>query len=263
MSDQSYETARVEVDNGVGTITLARPEALNALNLQLKADLAAAIAAIAADERVRVVVLTGEGRAFCAGGDVKEMDAQRSAHEQRARVLKVLQTIALPLARMPKPVVAAVNGPAYGAGFSLALCADVVIASEHAVFSLAFVRVGLIPDLGALYFLPRVVGLNRAKELVFTGAQLTAREAADLGIVNRVVPADEVMSAANELGEELAAGPPVAHALSKRLLDQALHVSLEDMAQLEASAQALAQSAPGHAEGVAAFLDRRKERVGG
>jgi 2-(1,2-epoxy-1,2-dihydrophenyl)acetyl-CoA isomerase len=152
-----------------------------------------------------------------------------------------------------------VNGAAYGAGFSLALCADVVVASEEAVFSLAFVRVGLIPDVLALYFLPRVMGVSRAKELVYTGARLSAQEAADLGIVNRVVPADEVVPAATQLAEELAAGPPVAYALAKRLLDQSLGVTLEEMVQLEAAAQALALSTPDHAEGVAAFLARRTE----
>jgi 2-(1,2-epoxy-1,2-dihydrophenyl)acetyl-CoA isomerase len=258
----TYETVRVDVDAGVGTITLARPEARNALSMQLKHDLAEAIAAVSADETVRAVVLTGDGPAFCAGGDIKEMAAGRSADEYRRRLLKVLETIAVPLARMPKPVIAAVNGNASGAGVSLAVCCDIVVAAESATFALSFVRMGLIPDVTGLYFLPRILGVNKAKELIFTGACLSAREAYEIGLVNRVVADEELVAGTRELARSLAAGPVVSYALSKRLIDQSLHVSLEDMVQLEAFAQAIAFSTPDHVEGAAAFRERRAPRFG-
>jgi 2-(1,2-epoxy-1,2-dihydrophenyl)acetyl-CoA isomerase len=252
-----YETVRVEVEGAVGTIVLARPEARNALSMQLKDELAEAIADVTRDNDIRAVVLTGDGPAFCAGGDIKEMIPDRPGYVYRQRVLRVLEGVALPLARMPKPVIAAVNGYAFGAGVSLAACCDIVLAADDAQFSLAFVRVGLIPDVSALYFLPRMIGTNRVKELVFTGDRLTAQRAAEIGLVNRIVPAAELRGAAAELAASLADGPPLAYALAKRMIDQSLHMSLEDMVQLEALAQAVAFTTPDHAEGAAAFLERR------
>ena len=259
-SERSYETVRVEHDRAVATIVLDRPQARNALSMQLKSDLAQAIAAVRDDDRVRTVILTGEGPAFCAGGDIKEMASGRPAYEYRSRLLTVLESIAIPLARMPKPVIAAINGHAHGAGVSLAACCDISIAAEDATFSLAFVRMGLIPDVTALYFLPRIIGTNRVKELVFTGDRLSAQEAARIGLVNRVVPTDTLRDAAMELAQTLSEGPPMSYELSKRLIDQSLHVSLEDMVQLEAYAQAIAFSTPEHTEGVAAYLERRPAR---
>ena len=256
---QAYETVRVSEQAGVCTITLSRPEALNALNTQMKEDLAAAVALVASDDRVRVVVLTGEGRAFCAGGDINEMDPERPAHVHRARTLKAVEGITVPLARMAKPVIAAVNGHAHGGGMSLVTCCDIVFAAEEATFSLAFVRVGLVPDMGALYFLPRIVGVNRAKEIAFTGMRVTAREAADMGLVNRVVAADVVLDAATELATELAAGPPIVYALAKRMIDQSSRASLEDLVQGEALAQAVAYSTPELAERTAAFRERQSK----
>jgi 2-(1,2-epoxy-1,2-dihydrophenyl)acetyl-CoA isomerase len=257
-----YETVRLEVEDGVGTITLSRPEARNALNMQLKTELAEVIAAAARDMDVRSVILTGEGPAFCAGGDIKEMSPDRATHEYRSRHLAVLETVTLPLARLPKPVIAAVNGHAFGAGAGLAACCDIIVAAEGAMFSLAFSRAGLIPDFGSLYFLPRMIGVNRVKELVFTGESLTAHQAADFGLVNRVVRDEELPEAARSLARSLSEGPAVAYALGKRLIDQSLHVSLEDMVQLESLAQAIAFSTPDHAEAVAAFLERRPPRFG-
>jgi 2-(1,2-epoxy-1,2-dihydrophenyl)acetyl-CoA isomerase len=257
--EQAYETVHVSERSGVCTITLARPEALNALNMQMKEDLAAAVALVASDDRVRVVVLTGEGRAFCAGGDINEMDPERPAHVHRARTLKTVEGITVPLSRMAKPVIAAVNGHAHGGGMSLVTCCDIVFAAEEATFSLAFVRVGLVPDMGALYFLPRIVGVNRAKEIALTGMQITAREAADMGLVNHVVAADAVLDAATEMANGLAAGPPIVYALAKQMIDQSSRASLEELVQSEALAQAVAYSTPELAERAAAFRKRRSK----
>jgi 2-(1,2-epoxy-1,2-dihydrophenyl)acetyl-CoA isomerase len=258
-----YEAMTFDVVDGVGRITLDRPEALNALNLQLKTELATCIAAIHDDADVRAVLLTGNGRAFCAGGDITQMDPQRTPQAARRRMLKLLREVLIPLARLEKPVIAAVNGHAHGAGFSLALACDMVYAADSAVFSLAFARLGLVPDTGALYFLPRQIGLNRAKELVFTARRIGAEEAHDLGLVNHVVPDDELLDSAGAMARELAAGASVALGLAKRLLDQSPQLSLEDMAELESYGQAIAISSADHAEGIAAFTERRPPRFSG
>jgi 2-(1,2-epoxy-1,2-dihydrophenyl)acetyl-CoA isomerase len=263
MSMDTKETLQLDVAEGVATLTLNRPDAMNALNLALKMELAQVIAELRERDDVRAVLLTGAGRAFCAGGDIKEMDPQRTAPAQRTRMLKILTTILIPLTRLEKPVVAAVNGHAHGAGVSLALASDVVFAAESAVFSLAFARLGLIPDTGALYLLPRRVGIARAKELVFTARRFGAAEAHELGLVDTVLPDDELIAGATKLARELAAGPTIALGLAKRLLDQSFLLSPEDMAELESFGQAIATSTADHAEGVAAFKERREARFSG
>lgn len=164
----------------------------------------------------------------------------------------------MPLATLKKPTIAAVNGFAVGAGFNLALACDMIVAADTAVFSQIFVRVGLVPDSGGLYFLTRVVGLNRAKELCFTGRDVGAAEAASLGFVNRVVPAAELMDAARGLASEIARGPAVAMSLTKTALNLSSTASLADMMEKEALAQAVAASTDEHREGLAAFAGRRK-----
>jgi 2-(1,2-epoxy-1,2-dihydrophenyl)acetyl-CoA isomerase len=264
MSATTYEAMSLEVEEGVAVITLSRPEALNALDLQLKAELASALADVAQRTDIRAVLVTGSGRAFCAGGDITQMDPDREPRESRRRMLKLLREVFIPLARLEKPVVAAVNGHAHGAGCSLAMACDIVIAGRGAQFSLAFARLGLIPDSGALYFLPRLVGVSRAKELVFSARRFGAEEARDLGLVHRVVEDDELLAVAMEQARRFAAGPSVALGMAKRLLDQSPILSLEDMAELESYGQALAVSTADHGEGVRAFHERRDPRfVGG
>lgn len=252
-----YEAMTLVIDDGVAIITLRRPESLNALNLQLKAELAAAIREVASRSEVRSVLLTGDGRAFCSGGDITQMDAERTPAQSRRRQLKVLNEVYIPLSRLEKPVVAAVNGHAHGAGCSLAMACDIVLASRSAQFSFAFTRLGLVPDSGALYFLPRLVGVSRAKELVFSARRFGAEEAQQLGLVLRVYDDEELVPAAIEQARALAAGPSVALGIAKRLLDQSLQLTLDDMAELEAYGLAVAVSASDHAEGVAAFRERR------
>ena len=258
MTEHRYETLELELKAGVATIRLNRPEARNALNAQLKSELASLIADIAGDSEVRAVLITGNGTAFCAGGDITEMDPDRSPDGARLRMRTILRQIYLPLAQLEKPVVAAVNGHAHGAGVSLALATDIVIASEEAILSLAFNRVGVVPDSGVLYFLSRQLGRNQAKELLFTGRRMTAREALEAGIVNRVVPHAELETASQELARSLACGPTIALGLAKRLLDQAPTMSFEDMVELEAYAQGIAMSTSDHREAVTAFRQKRE-----
>jgi 2-(1,2-epoxy-1,2-dihydrophenyl)acetyl-CoA isomerase len=240
-----------------------RPDALNALNMQLKEELADVWRVLVESSEVRAVLLTGAGRAFSTGGDIKQMDPDRGPDVTRKRMAKLLRDTVIPLARLEKPVVAAVNGHAHGLGLSLALACDIVYAADSAVLSMAFTRVGLAPDGGASYFLPRLVGLARAKELMFTGRRLTAGEALELGLVGRVLPDEELMPAALDLASTLAEGATVALGAAKRLLNESAMHSIEEMAELEAYGQAIAMSSDDHREGIAAFSERRKPEFKG
>ena len=253
----SSEVLTATTRGGLLELTLARPRALNSLNLELKDRLAEVLRAIAYDEKIRAVLITGEGRAFCAGGDVSEMDPNRSPEQARARQHKLLSEVFLPLARMPKPVVAAVNGHAHGAGLSLALACDVVVAGTSAPMSFGYVHRGLTPDCGISYILPRLVGMARAKELLFTGRRFTGADAAVMGLVAEAVPDDEVVERARTCARELAQGATVALALTKRMLDQSTHLGFDDFLELEAYSQAITRSTQDHAEGIAAFSEKR------
>lgn len=254
-----YETLLYEVSDGVATVTLNRPEVLNAFSTPMQRELAAVVLRLADDDAVRAVVLTGAGRAFCAGGDIGEMEdaANPTPLASRNKLHRMLTRVLMPLVRLEKPVIAAVNGVAVGAGMNLALAADIAVVAEHAKFSQAFVKVGLVPDTGGLYLLTRLVGLNRAKELCFTGRMLGAREALDLGLVNQVVPADQLMPTAKALAQELAQGATAAIGLTKSLLNVATTATLEEMAGLEAYALSVVLSTEDHREGVRAFREKR------
>jgi 2-(1,2-epoxy-1,2-dihydrophenyl)acetyl-CoA isomerase len=237
-------------------ITLDRPAALNALDHGLKGELLAAIGEVARDPEVRVVVLTGAGRAFCAGQDLKE-PVERLSGSYAAEVRQFYNPIVTALRRLEKPVVAAVNGVAAGAGASLALACDLRIAAESASFLFTFGRVGLVPDTGATWFLPRLVGLGRAMELLLTGEALTAARALEWGLVNRVVPDESLMAEATALAETLAAAAPRALALTKRALARSLELGLEAALDHEAWLQGVAGRTEDHREGLAAFLEKR------
>ena len=260
-----YETLLCEVADGVATVTLNRPAALNAFSQPMQRELAALIPELAADDAVRAVILTGAGRAFCAGGDIKEMEGAQDPTPLagRNKLHRMLTTVLMPLVRLEKPVIAAVNGAAVGAGMNLALAADIVLVSETAMFSQAFVKLGLVPDTGGLYLLSRLIGLNRAKELCFTGRLFSAREAADLGLVNRVLPAEDLMPAAVALAQELARGATAAIGLTKSLLNLAHTASLEEMAEFESYALAVVLSTDDHREGIRAFREKRAPRFSG
>ena len=258
-----YRHLRVDVADHVATVTLDRPDALNALNMALKADLAAAVRTLGADSDVRAVVLTGAGRAFCAGGDIAEMDLNDNPVRSRERLATLLRELVIPLAELEKPTVAAVNGHAHGAGLSLMLACDLAVASEAATMSCAFSRMGLLPDCGSLYFLPRRVPMPVAKELIFTGRRINATEAAQLGLVNRVVPAADLPALAAELAGQLAASATVALGLAKRLLDQSPHSTLAEMATLEAMGQAVLYTTRDHLAARQAFVAKTAPRFVG
>jgi 2-(1,2-epoxy-1,2-dihydrophenyl)acetyl-CoA isomerase len=254
-----FETLLYAVEVGVATLTLNRPQALNAFSTAMQRELAMLIPTIASDEAVRCVILTGAGRAFCAGGDMSDMDsADPSPLAGRNRLRTMLRSVLAPLIRMETPVIAAVNGAAVGAGFNLALAADIALVDETATLSQIFVQVGLVPDTGGLYLLTRQIGLNRAKELCFTGRKLTGREAEQLGLVNRALPAAELMPAAHALARRIADGPAAAIGMTKTLLNLSANASLDEMMEFEAYAQAIALSTNDHREGVQAFREKRR-----
>ena len=253
---------RVEVDGPVATITLDRPEALNALTVAVKVALREALEAIAADRAVRAVILTGAGRAFCAGQDLAERERPDAApldEELRERYNPII----LALRSMGQPVIAAVNGVAAGAGASLAFACDLRIAATDARFVLAFGKIGLVPDSGATWFLPRLIGQARAAELAFVGDPISAEEALRIGLVSRVVPADDLLTDARTIADRIAAGAPLANALTKTALERAATIDLETALEGEAKLQGIAGASADHAEGLAAFREKRAPRFSG
>ena len=250
----------VDTDGGVTTLTLNRPEALNALTSGLRGELLAALKTAARDSAVRAVVLTGAGRAFCAGADLRGGSGER---EFRRVLTAEYNPLILAIRELEKPVVAAVNGVAAGAGMSLALATDVVVASSEARFVPAFGRIGLVPDSGLTRTLVRGLGRHRAAAILLLGEPLGAVEAATAGLVARVVPGDELASAAGELARTLAAGPTRAMGLAKRLMNAAENRPLDASLADEAALQDVAGRTADHAEGVAAFAEKRDPRFEG
>ena len=253
---------RYEVAEAIATITLDRPDALNALTVPMKRELLSALRTAARDRSVRAVVLTGAGRAFCAGQDLKERlgpDAAPLAVEVRERYNPIIAA----MRAMDQPIVGAINGVAAGAGASLAFACDVRVAAETASFVLAFGRIGLVPDSGATWFLPRLVGPAKAAELALLGEGLSATEAERFGLVARVVAADAVAGEARAIAERLAAFAPRALALTKRALQRSWSVYLDAALEDEAYRQGIAGATADHAEGLAAFLERRPPRFTG
>jgi 2-(1,2-epoxy-1,2-dihydrophenyl)acetyl-CoA isomerase len=260
MADDPSATLLQQVDGGVATLTLNRPDALNALNSELRRALLAALKAAARDEAIRAVVLTGAGRGFCAGADLRGGSAER---DFRSVLRAEYGPLIAAMRSLPKPVVAAINGLAAGAGVSLGLAADLVIASEDARFVPAFNRIALVPDSGLARTLARALGRHRAFEILMGERQLTAPEARDLGLVAAVLPADGLAAAARELATRLADGPTATIGLTKRLLNLAEEATLEEALEAEAALQELAGRTADHAEGVAAFAEKRDPRFTG
>jgi 2-(1,2-epoxy-1,2-dihydrophenyl)acetyl-CoA isomerase len=266
----SYETLLYEVHQGVATITLNRPSVLNAVNPQMIEDLRAALNSVKDDAEVRAVVLTGAGRGFCSGADLKARqrvkpgeappEASKAGSE---RLRRTYNPLILAIRSTEKPFIASVNGVAAGAGCNLALACDLVLASEEARFGNVFARIGLIPDCGGHYFLPRLVGFHKAAELMFTGDIIDAREAERIGLINHVVPHAELARATRELAERLARGPTRAIGLCKRTLNVGITGDLATVLDAEAEGQSLASQTEDHWEGVRAFLEKRPARFSG
>ena len=252
----------MEVADRVATITLDRADALNALTVPLKEELLAALARVGADPAIGAVVLTGAGRAFCAGQDLRER-LEPGAAPLEVEIRERYNPIILAMRRLEKPIVGAINGIAAGAGASLAFACDVRIAAEGASFLLAFARVGLVPDSGATWLLPRLVGAAKAAELALTGEALSAADAERLGLVARVVPAESVVTEAQAMAARLGSMAPRAVALTKRALESSWTASLEEQLELEAELQGIAGATTDHAEGIAAFLEKRPPRFTG
>lgn len=249
----SIET--VQIDK-ITVIRMCLESRMNSLEKALRDELKQSLQQFSANKDSHVAVLTGVGKAFCAGGSLKELEGGMRAIAA-VDYMKEVSELIVAITTIEKPVIAAVNGAAVGAGFSLALACDIVIASTEAKFSQTFAKVGLIPDLGGLYFLPRIVGLHKAKELIFTAKMLTAAEAYDMGLVNHLAPAAELEAFTLKLAGEIAGGPMKAIALSKSILSKSLQLSLADVLEYEALAQAICMQSDDHREGIRAFYEKR------
>jgi len=260
-----YEHIQVSEAEGIATITLCRPDRLNAFIGHMRRDLAEALEHAGSDRSVRVVVITGAGRAFCAGGDIAFMAElmQRRDAEEFSRILGAGRRVILAIRQMTKPVIASINGPASGAGFNLALACDLRIAANTATFSQSFAKVGLHPDWGGSYFLPRLVTPNKACELFFLGETIDATEAMRLGILNQVVAPEDLEAATQQLAERLRAAPPIALAAAKHAVYMSQANELDEMLRYETEAQLRCfDSDDGH-EGVHAFLEKREPKFTG
>jgi 2-(1,2-epoxy-1,2-dihydrophenyl)acetyl-CoA isomerase len=251
---------RFDVEGEIGTVTLNRPEKLNALSPELAGELVDVLKAAATNDRVRALVITGAGRAFCAGGDIETM--RRLVDQQDWTSIRGLvaagATVATTLASMRKPTIAAVNGAAAGGGGGLALACDLRIASDAALFGLVFNRIGLHPDWGGAYFLPRIVGAGKALELILSGDIVDANEGLRLGIFNRVVPAPQLAATARDVATTLAAKPPLAVMLARQAVHESFSMTLKDVLELEIENQLRCFKTEDAREGVNAFLEKRR-----
>jgi len=269
MSEPSIqlETVNVHVAEATATVELNRPQALNAWNARLGADLLAALQHCATDDAVRAVLITGAGRAFSSGADLKDVSGGATTPDGHPDVYKTLteryHPIMHAIREMPKPVLAAVNGPAVGIGCSLAICCDLIVAAESAYFLLAFVNIGLVPDGGSSLFMPSRVGMARASELAMLGERLPAAKALEWGLINRVVADEELHAQAAALAARLANGPTRSYAGTKRQLNNWLYARMGEQLELEARIQQEMAGSADFLEGATAFVEKRPARFSG
>ena len=257
----TYSSFAFSVEDQVATITLNRPDTLNSLTFEVYGELEKVFAELAHDASVRVVVLTGKGRGFCSGGSVTDIieELLKQDIKEKYRFTRMTCNVVRNMRRLRKPIIAAVNGVAAGAGAMLALASDIRICSPEARFAFLFVKVGLAgTDMGAAWLLPRVVGAGRASELLFTGKSIDAEEALRIGLANRVVSGEELMSEATALAGRLADGPALAIGLTKELLNNEASMSLEEALEAEAQAQCWLMETPEFREGYQAFVEKRR-----
>lgn len=258
-----------ETRNGVGWLTLNRPDRLNALTGEMTARLADLVQEMGDDDGVRCVVLTGAGRAFCAGADMGGMSSRASgaaperSAEQARRGFKHTQRLILGLNSIEKPVIAMVNGDAVGAGFDIACACDLRVASDTARFMVAFTRIGLVPGWGGTWLMPRLIGIPKALELLYTGDFFSAEDALRCNFVNAVHPADALRDATTALAERIAAGPPISMRLNKLQVFRGLEMSLESALKFNAVTETITLGSEDHREGVSAFREKRPARYAG
>ena len=253
-------------ESGVGVITLNRPERRNALSLEMLTALDAAISDLASDDSVRSIILTGAGGAFCSGADTDELSGGTrigphtpgpGGPEALRRGFELPHKVILGLFEIEKPVIAAISGPAVGAGLDLVCAADIRIAAPEARFSAAYIKVGLFPGYGGVWFYPRMFGMAKAAEMMLTGDFLSAEEALSAGFINRIVPDNQLLAEAHKLASRIAAGPPIAIRLAKKMMHSSLSLDLASSLQISAAAESITLSSDDHAEGMAAARARR------
>ncbi|MGH2864905.1 MAG: enoyl-CoA hydratase/isomerase family protein [Solirubrobacteraceae bacterium] len=266
-ADVELETVSVSIAEGAATVELKRPEVLNAWNAQLGADLLQALQRTAKDNAVRAVLITGAGRAFSSGADLRDVSGGQTTADGRPDVYRTLteryHPIMHAIRELPKPVIAAVNGPAVGIGCSLALCCDLIVAAESAYFLLAFVNIGLVPDGGSSLFVPSRVGMARAMELAMLGERLPATKALAWGLINRVVADESLRTESVALAARLAAGPTRSYAGTKRQINSWLYAGMAEQLELEARIQQEMAGSADFLEGAMAFVEKRRARFSG
>ncbi|MFP3153279.1 enoyl-CoA hydratase-related protein [Lachnospiraceae bacterium ZAX-1] len=252
-----YKTLQYRQQGGIATLTLNQPKAMNALSDLMLTELYKATDHIYRDDNVRAVILTGSGRAFCVGGDITRF-AKGYTAENAYAYMDNIHTWVKAFTQMPKPTVAAVNGYATGAGLCLALFCDVILAAPDTKFGSAFLNVGIIPDLASLYYLPRLMGMHRAKEFIFAGEMISAQKAYDWGLLNRVTGKDSLLVEAEKLAGQMAGTSQFALRTAKRLLHEAMNTSRDELLSMEAYAQALCFQGKDFEEGICAFKEKRQ-----
>ncbi|MBB05688.1 MAG: enoyl-CoA hydratase [Pseudooceanicola sp.] len=254
---ETFQTLTYEIHGRTGVITFTRPDVRHALDIAMREEIAAILPRIRANRDLRSLIITGSGGAFCAGGDLKALSEEERPVDMNRERIALLHTWFTELSNLELPVIAAVDGPAFGAGFNLALASDFVLASTRARFCAVFGRIGLVPDLGGFFLLPRIVGLSRAKELVMTARSLGAEEARDLGIVLEVHEPEALMEAAFAFARRFDDASRLAAGMSKAILNQSLHTDQRALADQEAMAQTLCLASDYHKEAVQRFIDKQ------
>lgn len=247
-----FETIVLEKENELAILYLNRPDVLNAIDNRMRRELLSALEDVELDSGVRSLVIMGKGAAFCAGGDVRSMGKSERMINPQPIIRKIIN--------LEKPVIAAVNGTAAGAGCSLALAADIVIASEKARFVLSFVRIGLVPDWGGMFFLPRRVGIAKAKELLFTAGRISAEEAEKIGLVNQIMPENEFEQGVKKFAQQILKGAPIPIGMIKKILNTTQHSDIESVFNFEYQAQTICRGSDDHKEGLTAFREKRAPR---
>lgn len=258
-----YKTILYVVEGGICRITLNRPDVFNSFNEELSAEFIDALKKATKDDAIRTVIITGEGKAFCSGQDLKDIKGEVGNRSLGDSVLRRYNPMIIAIREMPKPVICRLNGVAAGAGASLALACDMIIAADNASLIEVFSNVGLVPDSGSSFFLPHLVGYNKAFELISLASKITAQDAFNLGFIYKVVAAAELDAAVNELAQRYATGPTKSYALTKKMLNKAYSASLNEMLQQEYYGQEIAGRSADYKEGVTAFNEKRKPNFSG